>query len=610
MRLIRGKNEQHIREHGGSPLLPRAKLVAGRGRGWGAFALTLTLSLASPAIAQSPATDVTPGMGVAQAQTATGRNGMVATQETLATRVGVDILARGGNAVDAAVAVGFALAVTLPKAGNLGGGGFMVIHLANGNKDIAIDYRESAPAAIRRDSFLNDKGEADPQKSRSSALAIGVPGSVAGLTLAHRDYGSGRFTLAELIAPAIALARAGVPVENDLLDSLLLSGPRLARWPAAAKIFLRDGNAPRQGELLVQNDLAASLEAIARDGAPAFYDGPIARKIVAAVNEAGGVMDAADLRNYTARQVTPLRGTYRGFDIVSMPSPSSGGTHLIEMLNILEGFPLGDEKSGLGFGSPQALHLMIEAMKVAYADRAEFLGDTGIVSIPVNRLISKDYAARVRAEIDPTRARGAKEVRPNSAANAGGNTTHYSIVDKDGNAVANTYSLNFNYGLGFVADGTGILLNNTLDDFAAKPGAPNAFGLVGGDANAPGPDKRPLSSMTPTIVLKDGKPAIVTGAPGGSRIITAVMQVIVNSIDYRKTIGDAVAAPRVHHQWLPDQVTVERTLPADTIRALEALGHTVRIGPPSGSAQSIATTPQGLVGAADARARGSFAAGY
>jgi gamma-glutamyltranspeptidase/glutathione hydrolase len=293
-----------------------------------------------------------------------------------------------------------------------------------------------------------------------------------------------------------------------------------------------------------------------------------------------------------------------------MPSPSSGGTHLIEMLNVLEGFSLGDEKLGLGFGSPRALHLMIETMKIAYADRAEFLGDTGIASIPINRLISKAYADKIRAEINPKRARSAREVRPNSAANAGGNTTHYSIVDKDGNAVANTYSLNFNYGLGFVAEGTGILLNNTLDDFAAKPGAPNAFGLVGADANAPGPDKRPLSSMTPTIVLKDQKPVIVTGAPGGSRIITAVLQVIVNSIDYRKDIGDAVAAPRVHHQWLPDQVVVERTLPAETIRALEALGHTVRIGPPSGSAHSIAATPQGLVGAADARARGSLAAGY
>jgi gamma-glutamyltranspeptidase/glutathione hydrolase len=374
---------------------------------------------------------------------------------------------------------------------------------------------------------------------------------------------------------------------------------------------LRNGNAPpKQGEMLVQNDLAISLEAIARDGAKAFYEGPIAQKIVSAVKDAGGVMDADDFKNYAAKQVTPLRGTYRGFDIVSMPSPSSGGTHLIEMLNVLEGFPLGDEKAGLGFGSPQALHLMIEAMKVAYADRAEFLGDTGIVSIPVNRLISKEYADKIRAEIDPKRARSAREVRPNSAANAGGNTTHYSIVDKDGNAVANTYSLNFNYGLGFVAEGTGILLNNTLDDFAAKPGAPNAFGLVGGDANAPGPDKRPLSSMTPTIVLKDQKPVIVTGAPGGSRIITAVLQVIINSIDYRKDIGDAVAAPRVHHQWLPDQVVVEHTLPAETIRALEALGHSVRIGPPSGSAQSVAATPQGLVGAADARARGSLAAGY
>jgi gamma-glutamyltranspeptidase/glutathione hydrolase len=362
--------------------------------------------------------------------------------------------------------------------------------------------------------------------------------------------------------------------------------------------------------MLVQNDLATTLEAIARDGTQGFYEGPVAPKIVAAVKDAGGIMEVADLRNYAAKQVAPLRGTYRGYDIVSMQSPSSGGTHLIEMLNILEGFPLGDEKAGLGFGSPQALHLMIETMKIAYADRAEFLGDTGIVSIPVNRLISKEYADKVRPEIDPKRARSAKDVRPNSAATAGGNTTHYSIVDKDGNAVANTYSLNFNYGLGFVAEGTGVLLNNTLDDFAAKPGAPNAFGLVGGEANAPAPGKRPLSSMTPTIVLKDQKPVIVTGAPGGSRIITAVLQVIINSIDYHKSIGDAVAAPRVHHQWVPEQVIVERTLPAETIRALEALGHTVRIGPPSGSANSVAAANGELNGAADGRARGSLAAGY
>jgi gamma-glutamyltranspeptidase/glutathione hydrolase len=321
-------------------------------------------------------------------------------------------------------------------------------------------------------------------------------------------------------------------------------------------------------------------------------------------------MTLDDLKGFQARTTAPLRGTYRGYDIVSMPSPSSGGTHLIEMLNILEGFPLGDAAAGLGFGSPQALHLMIEAMKIAYADRAEFLGDSDVVAIPIDRLISKSYAEARRAEINRTHAHNAREVRPNSPAAGGGNTTHYSVVDKDGNAVANTYSLNFNFGVGLIADGTGILLNNTLDDFAAKPGAPNAFGLLGGAANAPAPDKRPLSSMTPTIVLKDGKPALVTGAPGGSRIITTVLQVIVNALDGHKPIGDAVAAPRLHHQWWPDEVVVEENFPAARIRALTALGHKVTVGPLFGSAHSIEATPQGLTGAADLRARGAAAAGY
>jgi len=302
-----------------------------------------------------------------------------------------------------------------------------------------------------------------------------------------------------------------------------------------------------------------------------------------------------------------VRGTYRGYDIISMPPPSSGGIHLIEMLNILEGFPL----ASLGAQSPDALHLMIEAMKLAYADRAEFLGDSDAVAVPTARLISKQYAASLRTHIDPARARPANAIRSGGlAAGTGGNTTHFSVVDRLGNAVANTTTLNFNYGLGLVAAGTGILLNNELDDFAAKPGVPNAFGLVGGTANAPGPRKRPLSSMTPTIVLKNGKPVLVTGAPGGSRIITTVLQVVVNALDFNQSIGEAVARPRVHHQWLPDYVLVEPGLSAQTVRALEARGHTIRVGPVSGSAHSIAVTAAGLVGAADARSQGALAAGY
>jgi gamma-glutamyltranspeptidase / glutathione hydrolase len=549
---------------------------------------------------------------LAQAQDApqavVATHAMVATQERQATEIGVDILRQGGNAVDAAVAVGFALAVTLPKAGNIGGGGFMLIHLADRNTTVAIDYRETAPVATTPNIFLSENGEADPKKSRDSGLGVGVPGTIAGLALAHKRYGSGKFSLAELIAPAIKLAREGIEVRDDLVDSLMLAEPRLARWPSSAKIFLKANDAPLgEGDRLLQPELAATLATIARQGPDGFYKGAIAEKIAASVQDAGGLMTADDLKNYRAVVRDPLRGSYRGFEIMSMPPPSSGGVHLIEMLNILEGFPLHD----LGAGSPAALHLTIEAMKLAYADRAEFLGDADQVKVPISQLISKTYAASLRRTIDPEHARAARDIRPDSAAiGSGGNTTHFSIIDRFGNAVANTYSLNFNYGLGLIADGTGVLLNNELDDFAAKPGAPNAFGLVGSRANAPGPGKRPLSSMTPTIVLKNGKPVLVTGAPGGSRIITSVLQVILNTIDFDMDLAHAVAAPRVHHQWLPDEVVVENSLPVASIRALEDLGDKVRIGPTSGSANSIAVAGKKLFGAADTRARGAAADGY
>jgi gamma-glutamyltranspeptidase/glutathione hydrolase len=546
-------------------------------------------------------------------------HGMVATQEKRASAIGVDILRRGGNAVDAAVAVGFALAVTLPKAGNIGGGGFMLVHLARGHRTIAIDYREMAPAATTPAVFLNEHGDADPKKSRDSGLGVGVPGTVAGLALAHARYGSGKFTLAQLIAPAIKLAREGFAVEDDLIDSLLLAAPRLARWPSSARIFLKAPDVPLgEGDRLVQPELAATLEEIAHRGPNSFYNGPIAAKIVAAVQAAGGSMTTEDLKSYRPVLRRPVRGRYRGYTIASMPPSSSGGVHLIEMLNILEGFPL----RKLGAGTPEATHLMVEAMKLAYADRAEYLGDRA--QMPIARLTSKAYAASLRASIDPDHARPASEIHPNSTA-IGGNTTHFSIVDRFGNAVANTYSLNFNYGLGLVAEGTGVVLNNELDDFAAKPGAPNAFGLVGGKANAPGPGKRPLSSMTPTILFKDGKPVLVTGAPGGSRIITTVLQVILNVVDFDMNVAQAVAAPRVHHQWLPDEVVVEKGIAEATINGLLARGDKVRIGPTSGSANTIAVTPQEnmpegntptanalmrIMGAADTRARGATAEGY
>jgi len=583
--------------------LPNSRLTR---RAFGAMlligALAPALALGQSATAPSTAP---PPLHIAPV---TAQHGMVVTQEKRATRIGLDVLERGGNAVDAAVAVGFALAVTLPKAGNLGGGGFMLVHLAGqtGDKagDFAVDYREAAPHDTTSGVFLDVNGDADPRKSRDSGLAVGVPGTVAGLALALERFGSGKFTLAELIAPALALARDGVPIEDDLLDSLLLAQRRLARFPTSARIFLKnDGAPPGAGDRLIQPDLAATLEAIARDGARAFYRGPIADEIVAAVRAAGGRMTRLDLERYRPMLREPVRGSYRGYDIVSMPPPSSGGVHLVEMLNVLEGFP------DFSAPTPANLHLMIETMKRAYADRAEYLGDSDAVEVPVERLIAKSYAAELREGIDPHKARAAADIRAGAPPNEGGNTTHFSIVDRDGNAVANTYSLNFNYGLGLVAGTTGIVLNNTLDDFAAKPGVPNAFGLTGGAANAPGPDKRPLSSMTPTIVLRDGAVAYVTGAPGGSRIITSVLQVLVDAIDFKKPIAEAVAAPRVHDQWLPDEVVVERSLPAETIRALAARGHRVRIGPFFGSANSIAVTPAGIVGAADTRGRGATAAG-
>ncbi len=572
----------------------KPRRVSSRRSAWLAFIGFLALPLAALGEDQS-----------GQPQGVVAQDGMVVTQEARAARIGVDILEKGGNAVDAAVAVGFAMAVTYPRAGNIGGGGFMMIHRADGG-DVAIDYRETAPQGITAKSFLDAQGNADPQKSRDSALAIGVPGTVAGLALAEEKYGSGHFTLADLIAPAVALARDGVAVTDDMADSLPNDNPRLARWPSSTKIFLKsDGSAFAPGDRLVQSELANSLEAIAQDGPRAFYEGPIAYRLAAGIQAAGGVMTVDDLKDYHAVERTPVRGTYRGYDIVSMPPPSSGGVELIEMLNILEGYDLAHVDQA------EAVYLMVEAMKRAYADRALFLGDPDTVTVPVTRLTSKDYAAKWRATIDLARATPANEIRAGGIVQTEGrNTTHFSVVDRFGNAVSNTYTLNFSYGLGLVAAGTGILLNNELDDFAVKPDAPNAYGLLGFEANEPGPGKRPLSSMTPTIVLKDGKPFLVTGSPGGSRIITAVLQVVVDVIDRGMDIASAVAAPRVHNQWMPDQVFAEPALSPDVVAALQARGDKVVATRPFTSANSIMITPQGLIGAADPRTRGALAAGY
>jgi gamma-glutamyltranspeptidase/glutathione hydrolase len=568
--------------------------------------IALVVACALPATAQEQRRGFYAPAAADSTHPVVAEHGMVVAQEKTAARIGADILRRGGNAVDAAVATGFAMAVTYPRAGNIGGGGFMIIHSAERHEDVAIDYRETAPAATTPGIFLGPDGKPDPAKSRDSALGIGVPGTAAGLALALEKYGSGKFTLADLLQPAIDLARDGILIADDNADTLPDWHRRLARWPSAAKIFSRtDGTSLREGDSLVQGDLAATLSAIATQGPRGFYEGPVAEKLVKAIGGAGGIMTLDDLKSYQPIIRAPVRGSYRGYDIVSMPQPSSGGVVLLETLNMLEGFPMSDMKQG----SAASLHVMIEAMKRAYADRARYLGDPAFVSAPVATLITKEYAARQRASIDLDHATPWTDALSAVPPREGSNTTHFSVVDSQGNAVSNTYTLNFSYGVGLVAEGTGVLLNNELDDFTAAPGASNAYGLVGFEANLPGPGKRPLSSMSPTIVLKDGKPVLVTGSPGGSRIISTVLQVIVNVLDYRMDVSAAVAAPRLHHQWLPDEVRIERGFAEDTLAGLRAKGH--RLVEPMGqtSANSIAVTPNGLLGAPDPRTRGAEAAG-
>lgn len=570
-----------------------------------ALVATLALGLASATAQDARRAYVPPALDTVHAIPA--KHGMVVAQEKISAQVGADILRRGGNAVDAAVATGFAMAVTYPRAGNIGGGGFMVIHSAERNEDIAIDYRETAPAATTTQIFLGPDSKPDAAKSRDSGLGIGVPGTVAGLALALEKYGSGKFTLAQLLEPAIALARDGYIVTDDIADTLPGWYPRLARWRSSTKIFAKaDGTPLGEGDRLVQSDLADTLARVATQGPRGFYEGPVAEKLAKAVSDAGGIMTPADLKAYQAVIRSPVRGTYRGYDIVSMPLPSSGGVVLVESLNILEGFQLPDLKQG----SPASLHLLIEAMKRAYADRARYLGDPAFVDAPIDTLTAKDYAAKLRASISTDRATPSKEiVSAPPAPREGSNTTHFSVVDAAGNAVSNTYTLNFSYGIGLVADGTGVLLNNELDDFTAAVGASNAYGLVGYEANLPGPGKRPLSSMSPTIVLRGGKPVLVTGSPGGSRIISTVLQVIVNVLDYKMDVAAAVAAPRLHHQWLPDEVRIEHGFPDDVLFELKAMDYLIVEPMGQTSANSILVTPNGPLGAPDPRTRGAAAVG-
>ncbi|BDR10830.1 gamma-glutamyltransferase [Comamonas thiooxydans] len=533
------------------------------------------------------------------------KNGMVASEQELATQIGVDILKAGGNAVDAAVAVGFALAVALPNAGNIGGGGFMMVHDAKSGKDIALDFREVAPRGASRNMYLDAGGKVIDGKSLYTHYAVGVPGTVAGMTHALSRWGS--MPLARVMAPAIALADKGYPVSITLAKTLEQEKKNMGHWPATQAVFWKNGTPLQSGERLVQKDLAQSLRLISQQGAKAFYEGAIAQKIVAEMAPHANALSLQDLRDYKVAEREPVRGSYRGYQIVTMPPPSSGGAHLIQILNMMEHWPMNQ----WGADSAQSVHYMTEAMKLAYADRSEYLGDPDFVKIPLKGLISKSYASELAASIRPQQARPAKDIRPGKPQPyESDQTTHYSVVDKAGNAVAVTYTLNTNFGSGIVARGTGILLNNEMDDFSAKPGVANAYGLVGGDANAVQAGKRPLSSMTPTLVLKDGKPVLVTGSPGGARIITTVLQQVVNHIDFGMNPAEAAATPRFHHQWTPDELRVEKGFSPDTLALLRQWGHKVALKASMGRTQTIEIRDGLLRGASDPRNPDGKAMGF
>ncbi|TYK64346.1 gamma-glutamyltransferase [Colwellia echini] len=532
-----------------------------------------------------------------------GRKGMVVSQKRIASEVGAEILRQGGNAVDAAVAVGFTLSVVLPRAGNLGGGGFMLVHLAEQDKTIAIDYRETAPAAAYKNVFLDQEGNPIEAKSLTSLSASGVPGTVAGLHYALENYGT--MSWSEIIEPAENLARNGFVVDDDMERLLTRELDLLASNPEACKVFLKDNCQPYQaGDVLIQTDLANSLAYLQKQGVAGFYQGDIAKKMVAAMQQGDGLITAKDLTDYKVNEVEPIKGTFNGYEILTMPPPSSGGVHLIQMLNILETFDLKTIKQG----SAALIQLQAEIFKRAYADRSTFLGDPAFVEVPSSGLTSKAYAQAQAKSINSYKITPSSEIKEGEPAKyESPDTTHFSVMDDAGNVVSNTYTLNHYYGSGIVVPGTGILLNNTMDDFSVKPGSPNSYGLIGGIANSIEANKRPLSSMTPTIVLKDGEPYLATGTPGGSKIITAVFQQLVNVLYYDMNILEATIAPRVHHQWQPDILYVERNVPADTVDLLKARGYVVKKSATQGSLQSIMKFNGLFLGAADPRRPGAAA---
>jgi gamma-glutamyltranspeptidase/glutathione hydrolase len=537
---------------------------------------------------------------------ARGIHGMVATDQHLATRAGLDVLEAGGNAVDAAVAAGYALAVADPCCGNIGGGGFMLIHLASG-KETFIDFREKAPLRATRTMYLDAKGDVVPNLSTRGYLAVGVPGSVAGLEYAREQYGTK--SRQELLAPAIALAREGYVLQQGDVDLFNEGLKDFRQDPVVAAIFTHGGGPLQAGERFRQPDLARSLELISRDGPGAFYGGPIAAAVVAASEKHGGILSLEDFKQYSVDESTPVRCRYHGFDIVSSPPPSSGGTTICEILRIVEPFDFAKS----GFHSVAAIHELTEAERLAFLDRNTYLGDPAFVQNPIATLLSNAYIAKQRARI-PARAGSSQTLAPGLGAyHEGKNTTHYSIVDRFGNAVAVTYTINDYFGANVIAEGTGFFLNDEMDDFTSKPGVPNLYGLVQGEANAIAPGKRPLSSMSPTIALRDGRPEIVAGSPGGSRIITITLGVLQNIIDYGMNVKDAVDAPRVHHQWLPDEISLEQgALDAAPRASLEALGYKLTERSPWGAAEAITIDPKTheLLGANDRRRPAGSALGY
>lgn len=534
-----------------------------------------------------------------------GRDGMVSSQNAVSTRVGVEILERGGNAIDAAVGVGLALAVTLPRAGNLGGGGFMVVHLADRDRTVAIDFREVAPALAHSNMYFSEDGEVDNAEYRFTHKSSGVPGTIAGFDHILREYGT--MTWAEVIEPALRLARDGIEVTDDLAMNLSGSKARLTNNPATAAAFYKpNGSDYRSGETLRQPDLAWTLEQLQMGGADAFYRGSIAERIVADMEAHNGIITAKDLADYRVVEREPVRGTYRGFDIAAMSAPSSGGMHIVQMLNIMENFPIKE----MGYGSADAMHIMAEAMKLAYADRSKYLGDPDHLDLPVEALTSKAYAKALAADIDMGRARPSDEILPGDLTPyESPETTHYSVMDDQGNAVVNTYTLMFSYGSGVVIDGAGFLMNNNMGNFTLRPDIPDAFGLMGSEDNQIVAGRRPVSSMTPIIVLKDGVPHLLTGSPGGSKIITTNMQLLLNVMEHGMNIADAAASPRLHHQWYPDRLEVESGFSPDAINSLRARGHNVQPSGGMGSLQTVLFEDGVFYGYSDPRRPGALSLG-